>query len=173
VGIGGNMARPKKLIDKDQVSKLVKVGLFPEEIEYVLDTTVPMEFLTPIYLDIWPSYESFMAKARKRLDPDAHKKYKRSLQNLRQSIRIQIADMIARDMGRVEDLIGYEIADLYAHLSRLMPDGYSWQERSKWHVDHIVPRSAFKVSQVKECFALSNLRPIPAQENLRKGSKNA
>ncbi|KKL49706.1 hypothetical protein LCGC14_2312830 [marine sediment metagenome] len=44
-----------------------------------------------------------------------------------------------------------------------------------YHVDHILPMSSFNVEECgdpifRECWALKNLRAIPAEENLAKGA---
>ena len=44
----------------------------------------------------------------------------------------------------------------------------------KWHIDHIRPCSSFDLSKPEEqsiCFHYSNLMPLWAEENLKKGSK--
>lgn len=52
--------------------------------------------------------------------------------------------------------------------------GMTWNNRSKWHIDHIIPCSAFnmlELSQQRECFNYKNLRPLWASENMSKGAK--
>lgn len=42
------------------------------------------------------------------------------------------------------------------------------------HIDHIVPKSSFDVTdpaELRACWSLANLRPVPAVVNLRKGAK--
>jgi len=77
-----------------------------------------------------------------------------------------------------EDLIGYTLTDLIKHLNKTMPEGYTWQNclNGKLHIDHIIPISAFNFStpehtDFKRCWALKNLRLLPAEENLRKNNK--
>ena len=70
---------------------------------------------------------------------------------------------------------GYTGAEFKAHISALLPDGWTFADYgSKWELDHIVPRSAFVYSSIddleyKKCWALSNLRPLCKYENRRKG----
>lgn len=50
------------------------------------------------------------------------------------------------------------------------------QNRRTWNLDHIIPHSSFKYTSMdsqefKECWALNNLQPLEAMENIKKGSK--
>lgn len=50
--------------------------------------------------------------------------------------------------------------------------GMSWSNRSKWHIDHIVPCCAFNLAdeqQQRVAFHYTNLRPIWSSENQLKG----
>ena len=49
----------------------------------------------------------------------------------------------------------------------------SWENMDEWHIDHIIPKSAFnfetyKDMDFKRCWSLSNLQPLWAGENSRK-----
>lgn len=72
------------------------------------------------------------------------------------------------------ELIGYSVSQLKTHLERQFTVGMSWQNYgTRWHIDHIIPVSAFRFStpdepDFKACWALSNLRPLGCAENIRK-----
>lgn len=75
-----------------------------------------------------------------------------------------------------EHLVGYTLADLMAHLERQFLKGMTWDNRRQWHIDHIVPKSSFKYQspddpEFKAAWALTNLRPIWAAENIKKRDK--
>jgi hypothetical protein len=75
-----------------------------------------------------------------------------------------------------ENLVGYTLSDLKDHLQKKFLPGMNWENYGKWHVDYIVPISAFNFNKsehldFKRCWALKNLRPLWAKENLRKGNK--
>lgn len=72
-----------------------------------------------------------------------------------------------------EALVGYTVADLMAHLNRQMPRGASWNDL---HIDHIVPLASFTFASAEDpefraAWALTNLRPLGATDNIRKGAK--
>jgi 5-methylcytosine-specific restriction endonuclease McrA len=74
-----------------------------------------------------------------------------------------------------ESLVGYTLADLIRRLNKTMPQGYVWKDflSGRLHIDHIIPISAFNFTKpehtdFKRCWALSNLRLLPAKENLSK-----
>ena len=50
----------------------------------------------------------------------------------------------------------------------------NWSNMNQWHIDHIRPISSFNLNdptQQKKCFHFSNLQPLWAKDNLKKGSK--
>lgn len=72
--------------------------------------------------------------------------------------------------------LGYTPAELRCHIERQFEPGMSWENKGQWHIDHIVPVSAFRIESIdspefRACFGLANLRPVWARVNLSKGSK--
>jgi hypothetical protein len=68
------------------------------------------------------------------------------------------------------------VDDLRRHVEAHFLPGMSWANRSKWHIDHVRPLASFVFSgpqdpQVREAWALSNLRPLWAVDNIRKGDR--
>lgn len=75
-----------------------------------------------------------------------------------------------------EALVGYSLEELVRHIEKQFLPGMSWNNMGKWHVDHIVPKSAFTYEsaddpEFRAAWALSNLRPLWAPANLSKGAK--
>jgi hypothetical protein len=75
-----------------------------------------------------------------------------------------------------ESLLGYTIAELRTHLERQFLPGMSWHNMGKWHIDHIVPLASFTITgpddpELKRAWALPNLRPLWARDNIAKGAK--
>jgi len=75
-----------------------------------------------------------------------------------------------------EKIIGYTLRDLMNHLEQLFKAGMSFDNYGKWHIDHIIPRSLWKFKsynckEFKQCWALANLQPLWAFDNLSKGNR--
>ena len=72
--------------------------------------------------------------------------------------------------------LGYTMAELREHLERQFANGMDWAafSRGEIHIDHIVPVSAFDLSSddgVRACWAMDNIQPLWAADNMRKGAK--
>ena len=94
--------------------------------------------------------------------------------NISRAVRNGLA---GKGRRRWEDLVGYTAAQLKEHLERQFARGMGWHNygrgAGRWHIDHIVPQSAFTFSapedpDFKACWALTNLRPLWGSENIRK-----
>jgi hypothetical protein len=72
------------------------------------------------------------------------------------------------------ELIGCSREELIAYLESLFEPGMTWEQRRRFHIDHIRPCCSFDLTdpkQQKECFHFTNLRPLWASDNLTKGGK--
>lgn len=72
--------------------------------------------------------------------------------------------------------LGYSGEELHRHLESQFTDGMSWDNMSDWHIDHIRPVASFNYTTTecedfKKCWALSNLQPLWAEDNMSKGDK--
>lgn len=76
-----------------------------------------------------------------------------------------------------EEFVDYTRLELMTHLERRFKPNMSWDNYGKgWHIDHIIPRSAFNYTDpshidFKRCWALDNLQPLWAKDNLSKKDK--
>jgi hypothetical protein len=73
------------------------------------------------------------------------------------------------------EFVPYTLEELMAHLERQFLPGMSWANRGKWHIDHITPLASFTYStpadpDFQAAWALTNLRPLWAVENVRKNA---
>lgn len=97
--------------------------------------------------------------------------------NRRMSSAIRISIKGNKNGRHWEDLVGYKLIDLIEHLKSTIPEGYYWNDflQSKLHIDHIIPISVCNFTQpghidFKRCWALKNLRLLPARENFIKNN---
>lgn len=72
----------------------------------------------------------------------------------------------------VMDLLDCSVDQLVNHLQNHFAPGMSWDNYGDWHVDHIIPLSAFDDPQDPRAWGRSNLRPMWGSENCAKGGVN-
>ena len=130
-------------------------------------------------------YESYYFKHKdeiiKRHNKWSAKKYKTDLRfNLNCKMRTRVRESVngSKNGRRWESLVGYTCNALIEHLKKTMPKGYYWKDYmdATLEIDHIIPISAHNYTKsthvgFKRCWALKNLRLLPARENKIKGSK--
>ncbi len=105
---------------------------------------------------------------RRRLDP---------VFRLNQAMSRAVRDRL---VGRYNNskwwMLGYNLADLKQHIEQQFVDDMTWENYGDWHVDHKIPISAFNYSthehiDFKRCWAIDNLQPMWAKENMSKGAQ--
>jgi len=77
-----------------------------------------------------------------------------------------------------QTILGYTIHDLVKHLESKFQEGMSWENYGLfgWHVDHVKPVSMHSYEEVTDqefldCWAITNLQPLWAAENMAKGNR--
>ncbi len=103
--------------------------------------------------------------------------------NLSSRIRFALkAQGTKKDGMSTVKLIGCSTQFLKEHLEKQFQPGMSWENygmvdgntMNGWHIDHILPCKSFDLKdpeQVKMCFHYTNLQPMWAPDNIRKGCK--
>jgi hypothetical protein len=81
-----------------------------------------------------------------------------------------------KSKASVTHFLGISRNGFAEHIESLMLPGMTWENRSigVWHIDHIIPCSAFDHSdprQVRDCWHYTNLQPLWGPDNLRKYNK--
>ena len=97
---------------------------------------------------------------------------------INQRMRVSIRKALkSNKAGRKwESIVGYTLDELKVHFIKTMPKGRTLDDafNGKMHIDHIVPKSIFDLSnedQIKQAWCLMNLRLVDAKDNLSKGDK--
>ncbi len=128
-------------------------------------------------------------KAPSQLDPQKQRAYRmtskaksRSTPKGRLTAAVSLAvrrSMVkgAKAGDRWVRIVGYTLPELMVHLEGQFTPEMSWSNYGVyWQIDHILPIASFDFSTsedqaFKDCWALSNLQPLEALENKKKGAK--
>ena len=77
---------------------------------------------------------------------------------------------------RTYEMFDFNRDELIKHIESKFTDGMSWDNIDEWHLDHIIPKTAFKYKSTddatfKTCWSLVNLQPKWAEDNMEKEFK--
>jgi len=83
---------------------------------------------------------------------------------------LKMCDVTKRN--KTFDIVGCSPEFLKKHLEIQFTDGMSWDNRSEWHIDHIIPLSSAKTEdELYKLCHYENLQPLWAEDNLKKSNK--
>jgi hypothetical protein len=91
---------------------------------------------------------------------------------LKTNIRTSVNRYLKYKSKHTFDIVGCTPQFLKEHLEAQFIDGMTWENRSEWHIDHIIPLSSAKTED--ELYMLchyKNLQPLWAEDNLKKSNK--
>lgn len=94
--------------------------------------------------------------------------------NLRSRLAMALKSTV-KSGSAIKDL-GCTIPELKQYLESRFVEGMTWENwsRSGWHIDHIMPLTAFDLSNRQEILRachFTNLQPLWSKDNQRKGGK--
>lgn len=83
---------------------------------------------------------------------------------------------------KLYELLGCTMPTFIQYIESKWIEGMSWEnygvyrldQPMTWHLDHVIPSSAFDLTKIEErekCFHYTNLQPLWAVDNIRKGNK--
>ena len=108
---------------------------------------------------------------QKRRDEDAQYRVKMALHiRLYQAVKHQKGVKSSKTL----ELLGCTVEDLRVFLEAEFVDGMTWENYGEWHIDHIRPCASFNLEDQEDqkiCFHWTNLQPLWAKDNLKKGGK--
>ena len=74
--------------------------------------------------------------------------------------------------GSTEILLGTDYETAFQHIENLFTEGMSWENHGEWHIDHKKPLASAKTEEeLKKLCHYTNLQPLWALDNIRKGAK--
>lgn len=73
---------------------------------------------------------------------------------------------------KTEKLLGISVAGFKLYIEAKFKPGMSWENRSEWHIDHVIPLASARTEEdvFNLCHYL-NLQPLWSTENIQKGCK--
>lgn len=113
-----------------------------------------------------------------------HKNYSRTQyhKNPEFKMRRNLANRLGKALegkkksSKTLELLGCSLDSLREHLEKQFQPGMTWKNHNKagWHIDHKRPCADFDLTdpaQQRACFHFSNLQPLWAIDNFKKGAK--
>lgn len=143
------------------------------------------------YRDTHPEERAITLLNYKLRNPEKAKEIKRkSYKKIRSTIKGNLNHRIGKAIRRAlgsnkhrkhwEELTGYTIENLRKHLESKFMEGMDWDKflSGNIHIDHIIPISLWEFKtpedrEFKQCWALCNLQPLWAEDNMSKGNRYA
>lgn len=120
-------------------------------------------------------------------NPDKHKaslkkhhaKWQKKPKN---KLRTHMSNLISRSIKGEKKcrswqfLVGYTLEELKKHIEKQFQPNMTWENYGKWHIDHKIPVAVFNFDKPEHpdfrlCWALKNLQPLWAEDNIKKGAK--
>lgn len=95
---------------------------------------------------------------------------------LKYSIRLLIRNSL-NNLGhskseKTESILGCSIVEFKHYIESKFVEGMSWENRSEWHIDHIIPSSSAKTKEdLIKLNHYTNLQPLWQYDNLSKSNK--
>jgi len=101
------------------------------------------------------------------------------------ALRTNVSNLIGHALKRndgskqgesMEQYLPYTIEQLKEHLENQFEPWMNWDNQGEWHIDHIYPQSKLPYDSMThpnflKCWALENLQPLEAKENISKGNR--
>lgn len=93
-------------------------------------------------------------------------------------LRARLANAVRgrwKGSSAVRDL-GCSLDEFVRYIQARFAPGMSWENYGAWHLDHIQPLASFDLTDRTQCAAAchySNLQPLWAADNVRKGARRA
>lgn len=177
----------KRARKQERLALATEPGKAREAWRYWINEKAPAEWLDAYYAASgkpWTDHRLSTAeqfKMQYRLDPEFNLKQRLRAAMKRKRQGIRIGELLRWAVERngssptAEQFVGYTAKDLRRHIERQFTKGMTWDKfcAGEIHIDHIVPLSSYDISnpdELKAAWALPNLRPLWASQNIRKSA---
>lgn len=118
-------------------------------------------------------------KKRTRTQRNLREKKKRDNNNIYR-LSISVRSLIGKSVKykgsqkskKTEEILGCTIEDFIKYIQSKFKEGMTLENYGEWHIDHIIPvSSANNEEELIKLNHYTNLQPLWAEENLKKGKK--
>jgi hypothetical protein len=114
-----------------------------------------------------PNYINEYNKEKKQTNP---------IFKMSSNVRVRIYRFLKKNNinknNKTFQIIGCSPNQLKEHLEKKFVNGMTWENQGEWHIDHIIPLSSAKsIEEIIKLCHYSNLQPLWAKDNLKKGYK--
>ena len=130
-----------------------------------------------LYCDDCKKIKHKTQEARKIINANMRRKNKENPVVLAKTrFRNILSQALRRDnygkKSKANEVLGCTWDEFKLHIERQFVKGMTWENKSKWAIDHIVPLASAKTEEdVIRLNHFTNLRPLWAKDNLAKGAK--
>lgn len=102
--------------------------------------------------------------------------YRRVVRKMNDALAKHLAGRRVTSKSQIVEWLGCEWTEFMSHIERQFAPGMTWSNhgQSGWHFDHIRPLSSFDLTdreQLKQACHFTNVQPLWAADNVRKGAK--
>ena len=109
---------------------------------------------------------------RERLKSDQMFKFIRNVRRMTAGAFKRSKTKKYRKDAKTWALIGCSPEEFYKHLAKQFLPGMSLDNHGEWHIDHVIPlASASTQAEIEALCHYTNLQPLWAEDNLKKGDK--
>ena len=117
----------------------------------------------------------FLEKRKQYKAAERHNPLNRAKSNMRNRFRGALKHYRQTQRNRMSTMIGCTWAFFDQWIASQFKRGMKWENYGRvWHIDHIEPLAHFDITDqndMKRAWHYSNLRPLKAAENIKKGAK--
>lgn len=166
-----------------------------KEKEKLRKSTAKYKAKSSKYYKLYSSTERFKKHRSERRKQNKNNKTS-SIEKLKKNVSSSVLKFLkcknsSKENKSVWKFLSYSPKELKNHLEKLFESWMTWDNQGvynptiwddnnpttwKWQLDHIIPHSTFNYDSMEhpdfqKCWALSNLRPLKAKENVMDGAK--
>lgn len=92
--------------------------------------------------------------------------------NMRTRVRLAFIRQGVPKRGKTLAMLGCDWEHLKAYIEAKFVSGMTWENRGSWHIDHVIPLASAKtVEEMERLCHYTNLQPLWASDNIRKGAR--